>query len=406
MNIVQKLLLVFTILICCQFQSEANKNHFSINSLLDTIPDPIIEYKGNRIMVKSIKVLKKKGKNYKIEYKLVNTGRNKIKLGKSINIPKDLIFQFDNSLLENDLGDAKISIIENIKKQNISIRPGQLMMGNKLKFSYKPIPPSDHIAANDSLQKKEEETLEKPKESPQKNSVDFDHAVKKIVEEVPLNNDELESPRNPSSIENDSFKLDETILVNNPNDSITQNTATSPEKLEDQKAELVVEKNEKKCADLVLENVEIIKNNKRFVQVKYTIKNIGNIPISLHGATKKEIDNIALESYFTRSHNLTRGSIPVDVTFIKKGKKDVMGNLVPGESITQKLKVETSKVTRFTPVLALSLNPNSTIFECDRINNVIFIDIAEKAPEFNNPNINKSKDAKENIEKITNLDQK
>lgn len=404
MNIVQKLILVLTILISCQLKLTASSFSFPINSLVDTLPDPITEYKGNRIMVKSIKVLKKKGKSYKIEYKLVNTGRNKIKLGKPINIPKDLIINFDNSLKENDLIGAKPFIIESIKKQKITIRPGQLMMGNKLKFSLKPIPPSDRIAIDTTTQKKEDEITKLPNENPQvpeKDNVDFDDIVKEIVEEVPLPNNELESPRTPSaSSPTDSIQLTETTLVNVRPSSTSSEVTIQNENEEDDK------KPEKKCADLVLEDVEIVKKNKRFVQVKYTIKNIGNAPISLHGASKKEIDNIALESYFTRSHNLTRGSIPVNIKFIKKGKKDVMGNLVPGESITQKLKVETSKVTRFTPVLALALNPNSTIFECDRVNNVFFIDIAEKAPEFKNPKVIKSKDKKEEIEKITTLDQK
>jgi len=83
MKIVQKLAFVLITLIICQYQLAASSHsHFS-NNLIDTIPQIEPEYKGNRIVVKSIKVIKKKGKNYKIEYKLVNNGRNKIKLGKS-----------------------------------------------------------------------------------------------------------------------------------------------------------------------------------------------------------------------------------------------------------------------------------------------------------------------------------
>ena len=104
---------------------------------------------------------------------------------------------------------------------------------------------------------------------------------------------------------------------------------------------------EKLCADLMIEEVKILKKNKRFILVKYTIKNVGNIPISLHGATKNEIDNIAIQSHFTRSHNLTRGSIPVNLTFVKKGNRDVKGMLAPKKSFSQKLKIEISKISRF-----------------------------------------------------------
>lgn len=453
MKIVQKLVLVLLTFIICQYSLTAKSpTHFNY-IIIDTIPQVEPEYKGNRIVVKSIKVIKKKGKSYKIEYKLVNNGRNKIKLGKPSSIPKDLIIQFDNSLVENDLIDAKSAIIESIKKQSISIRPGQLIMGIKTKFTHRQIPPTDRIASeNKKVLPKEkivENELPKMKESEEQEipKTKLDKSVKDIVEDIPHSDYELENPRNPnqSSPKPDEVKtkkthLGETILVTEnepsnkleiaetesilevlPNKNAEKNEreiisekADKTPKLNIEKEEIIITKvvgtenidtlsnekneeqeiieivkeenienqnsNEKLCADLIIENVKILKKNKRFVLVNYTIKNVGNIPISLHGETKKEMDNIAIQSHFTRSHNLTRGSIPVDISFIKKGNREVKGMMVPGESITLKLKIETSKVTKFTPVLALTLNPSSSNFECNRLNNVFFIDIAEKAP--------------------------
>ena len=55
--------------------------------------------------------------------------------------------------------------------------------------------------------------------------------------------------------------------------------------------------------------------------------------------------------------------------------------LAPKKSFSQKLKIEISKISRFTPVLALTINPLSTNAECNKLNNIFFIDIGEKAPE-------------------------
>lgn len=474
MKIVQKLALVFFTLIICQYSLAATSPSHFTNNFIDTIPQIEPEYKGNRIVVKSIKVIKKKGKSYKIEYKLVNNGRNKIKLGKPSLIPKDLIIQFDKSLAENNLVAAKSVIIERIKKQSFSIRPGQLIMGNKMKFTHQPIPPSDQIATkletvvpiekiveNDLPKIEESENIEIPK-------TEFDKAVKDIIEEIPLPNSELESPRTPyhsprNSDEVEETLLGETILVNenepsekleiegtesilevlptenfeeivkeetieiikeedqeeikitevvkNENiDTISTKEIIEEEIIEIAKEEIPTEENlknenssEKLCPDLIIENVEILKKNKRFILVNYTIKNIGNIPISLHGNSKKEMDNVAIQSHFTRSHNLTRGSILVDISYIKKGNRDKKGMMVPGESITLKLKVEISKVTKFTPVLALTLNPSSANFECNKLNNIFFIDIAEKAPDAINSKPKKYYEG-DSIEKITNIE--
>ncbi len=445
MNVIQRLAIVLIALFICQSPLAATSPSSFTTNFIDTIPQIEPEYKGNRILVKSIEIVKRKGKSYKIEYKLVNNGKNKIKLGKLSEIPSDLIIQFDQSLAENDLVGSKESIIESIKKQKISIRPGQLILGNKVKFTYQPIPPSDRIAVkNETLN---EEVVENKNEGVMENQqieIDqhetapkkFDKAFKEIVEEVPLPKSKLESPRTPTNATNDletilteEKSLDETILINQNNsteklaieetESILEVTPQEKVGQDVEKVNDVVEteneaavqtieaaeetSDEKLCADLIIESAEILKKNKRFVFVNCTIKNVGNVPISLHGDSKKENDNVAIQTHFTRSHNLTRGSIPVDISFVKKGNKDIKGMLVPGETINQKLKIETSKVTKFTPVLALTLNPTSAISECTRLNNIFFIDIEERAPE---PKIltPEKTEATQQIEKVTSLE--
>ena len=425
------LFLLFTFFIC---QHSLAAFSYSFLSTQDTIPVSNVEYMGNRIIVKSIKIVKKRGSKIKIEYNLVNSGRNKIRLGKGKNIPNDLIILFDKSLEENELLASKASFIENLKNQSISIRPGQLMMKNKLKFEYSAIPPSDRIAektsSNEENTSQENETIAQENEITKEEKIEientntpidsekttFEEAVKDIVIEVPLPKDMDKKMEEPD------VELGETILVqedtvSNQEEILETETVLTPSKNEDNnvfdiietlplytekeiktkesnKEEIIVKKEEenvvtisqeKQCADLVMQNVHIIKKKKRYVTIECTITNIGNIPISLFGESKKEADNIAVQAHLTRSGKLTKGAIFVKGFFIKKGLKDKKGTLAPNESFTQKIKIETSKLTKFTPVLTISLDPFHIVKECNELNNVVFINLTEEDAPSSNP---------------------
>jgi hypothetical protein len=431
MKIVQKLVLVIFTLIICQHSLTATSLSYFNNNFIDTIPQVNPTYKVNRIVVKSIKVIRKRGNTYKIKYKLINNGRNKIKLGKPHLIPDDLIFQFDQSLEENELVDAKSSIIESIKKQSISIRPGQLIMGNKIKFTAQLIPPTDRITADIEREVSNEKIIEEeivkskiPEIEQAEDKViptsKFDQDAQGIVEEIPSPKAALESPRTPKKspqnsdgVEAKETLLEETNLAQETEPSKKLNIEEtepfleflpfeSPKKSAVQNAKELGQQNsnEKLCPDLIIERVEILRKNQRFIVINYTIKNVGNIPISLHGESKSKMDNIAIQSHFTRSHNLTRGSIPINTSYIKTGNKDNKSMLAPQEFITLKLKLEIIKVTKFTPVLALTLNPSTASVECNKLNNIFFIDIAEKAPESINSKPKKSP-KKNSIKEIT-----
>lgn len=468
MRINQKLIVILFTLFFGQNSLAAFSNFNTIT--IDTIPEVVQVYKGNRIMVKGIKINKQKGKSIKITYNLKNTGRNKIKLGKKRIPPSDLIIEFDNSLAKNDLTSAKASIIENLKKQDISIRPGQLIMGGKLKFKNIEIPPSDRIAEVEDKPTVEEPTaqtelpqstveeiinseipIEEIEETPSEINPSEAVVVEEIVEstsdemievevptpekvdktilvetppskslnepisavkeiemekeaieevvtiEVPaekeIETEVLETPvvemKETVVIQDQIEEEVETTIIESPVDEIVETT-----KVETPVEEIVTEEientsantiNEKQCPDLAVVKVEVAKKNKRNVTIKYTITNTGNIPIALLGDTKKEEDNISIQVYFTRSEKLTRGAIPVKSFYIKKGLKG-NGFLEPNGTYSGKIKVETSKVTKFTPVLALSIDPNQDTNECTRINNVSFVNITENAaPKSDNP---------------------
>lgn len=124
------------------------------------------------------------------------------------------------------------------------------------------------------------------------------------------------------------------------------------------------------CADLVIESVSIVKRSKKTVTLKYKIKNHGKKPV-LIVADSKQADHkpVSLAFYMSSSDKLTRGSIPLDNTLLKEKKQLTDGILYPKKSMTEVIKLDISKMTRFTPVIILELDPYLAIQECSKTNN-------------------------------------
>jgi hypothetical protein len=124
------------------------------------------------------------------------------------------------------------------------------------------------------------------------------------------------------------------------------------------------------CADLVIESVSIVKRSKKAVTLKYKIKNYGKKPV-LIVADSKQNDHkpVSLAFYMSSSDKLTRGSIPLGNTLLKEKKQLTDGLLYPEKSMTEEIKLDISKMTRFTPVIILELDPYLAIQECSKTNN-------------------------------------
>ncbi len=127
------------------------------------------------------------------------------------------------------------------------------------------------------------------------------------------------------------------------------------------------------CSDLVIESVSIVKKSKNSITLKYKIRNLGRVPVSITGPSKKEEDNLALIFHMSSSNKLTRGSIPLGGTYVKDGKQTQNGKLYPGKSLTNKVKLDISSMTRFTPVIILEIDPYLSVEECDETNNLNYI---------------------------------
>lgn len=321
-----------------------------------------------QIEIKSIRVVKRKGNNIKISYNISNKGKYRLKFGKGKSLPKDLIISFDKTLSSNGLAKLKANILQNLVDSDISIRAGQLIMNSKMKIKNTPIEPNDRIAY-----------LLIEDRTPSTKVVKATTQKEKIKAEIERRKKKKSKRESPSI----SPKRD-----NNPKEkiaSVKKNKSKKERKVRPQlkvspkiEETTVTKPYGKKCADLVLTKAEIVKENKRFVFVEYTIENIGDRPIDMLGQTKKDEDNIAIKIHFTRSEKLTRGAILAKVEFVKKGFKDKKGTLQPKDSYTQKVKISKEKMTKFTPVLAMTLDPFQSVHECSKFNNMFFLTSSDK----------------------------
>ena len=121
------------------------------------------------------------------------------------------------------------------------------------------------------------------------------------------------------------------------------------------------------CADLVVQDIKILKNSKRSVTLEYTITNQGAGPAHLYGKGRILEDNLALRAHMSSSEKISKGAILITGDFLPNapGSKP----LNPDESVTATIKLEKFKMTKFTPYIILELDTFQNIIECDETNN-------------------------------------
>ena len=137
-------------------------------------------------------------------------------------------------------------------------------------------------------------------------------------------------------------------------------------------------KDKEKCPDFLIENITIISQSSKWLELEYTIVNKGLGPANLYGESDGDSDNLALKAYLASSEKLSRGSLPLGGGLVKKNKELKKGILDVDQSYTGTMKLDIRKMTRFTPYVILSLNPFNTINECDKTNNKNHILIEKK----------------------------
>jgi len=138
--------------------------------------------------------------------------------------------------------------------------------------------------------------------------------------------------------------------------------------------ELLREKNE--CPDLIIEEIKVLHHSKKWIELEYTIANIGKGPATIYGGGEdKATASLAIRAHLSGVPRLSKGAIPVGRVLVKGGLEDKSGLLHPNERFVAKIKVDTRSKTRYMNILILSLETNQLNYECDRTNNTKAIEL-------------------------------
>lgn len=120
------------------------------------------------------------------------------------------------------------------------------------------------------------------------------------------------------------------------------------------------------CAELVFDTVLVEAWNERSMLLRYFLRNEGNAPAHLFA---KNIEPL-IKLYFVSGTKLTRGAIPAGSTRIRKGRETLDGVLMPGQVLEGVVKIDLSNRSKFSPNVALELDPAQVVDECGRTGNV------------------------------------
>lgn len=130
------------------------------------------------------------------------------------------------------------------------------------------------------------------------------------------------------------------------------------------------------CSDLAFDTVYIMRYTDESILLRYIVGNKGPEPAYLLGKKKSDRDNLAIQAFFTTGLKRTRGSIPADITYIKKDMETLDGWLMPGQLLAGEILVKLKNRTKFTPNIILELDPFQVISDCKRQNNQFLLQLS------------------------------
>ena len=299
-------------------------------------PEPI--YQGYRLHLANIDLLKRNDRQLEIKCMVINTGRKEVKLGETQSFEGLMQWQFDESLEANALQDFRKEITATLLKQKKALAAGSIWKDVVLKVSIK------------------DKETPKPK----------DNAKQKIKEE------EIVAVEEVKEVEEIEADLEEKEIETSSEEEI----AKVVEEVEEIKEDLVVKGEEMeaddddaRCADLVLESIKVLRKNNRWANIEYTIRNQGRKAAAIRGKSKSDKDNITLRISMCSNEKLNKGAAMIGGAFVTSSDKDPKLKLQPNETLTTRLRVDISHVSKYFPYLIFELDADNQIQECDETNN-------------------------------------
>ncbi len=334
---------------------------------------PAISYDGQRIFLETVEIKQgKKGKS-KVTAKLINTG--KVELNNIFFSNQSVLLNTHQGVIktigQKGLEDLYYSVAN--EKWNLAIGQTLSLSFDLIKKPVKSIQPqeneTEYSKITDSKLEKEAKQIESDKA--EENELMTQKIIDKIeiIEEDPKVKTKIEVEEKHSEQEVVQEDLEELALVNTEVEENSKETI-SEEPTNDELENL--EKN--KCSDLMIQNLEIVKQTKKTATIRYTIVNNGEGRAQLSKQSKNE-QNLAVRAFLSSSNKLSRGAITLGGEILKLS--DDQQQLKSGEQYIGIIKLPLYKLTKFTPYVVLQVDPYQQLIECDETNNVNTINLLE-----------------------------
>jgi len=288
---------------------------FSLLCSLTAIGQPNKTYTGYRVYLADLEVLQQTDKMLKIAFRTVNTGRQDLEFGQeNTESMKKMVVRFD-PVFENGKMQTHIAdIIGSLKRQEFAVVAGKISPKRQMEVQLN--------SGNSGAAAPPSQDISKITSTP-------------VAETNPISPD-------------DQKKNEETTTTTIPDESLYFDAET--------------------CPDLRIESIRVLKQKRNYITIEYTIKNNGKGPANLEGTSKSEDDNIAVKAFMTSSSKLTKGALVLGGAVVENRSKNA-GPLLPGETYTTKIRLDTNTMTKFTPVIILELDTFGQVRECDETNN-------------------------------------
>ena len=274
-------------------------------------------YTGYRVYLANLRVLQQSDNMLKIAFQTVNTGRQDLEFGQeNTESMQKMVVRFDPVFEQGKMQPHLNDIITALKREEFAVVAGKISPKREMEVS---------------LNNGNSGAAPAPSE---------------IVTEISTPTPTTPTPTTPTVIE------EKEPVIETTSTPIDESVYYDPQT----------------CPDLQIEAIRVAKQKKNYIIIEYTIKNIGKGPANLEGNTKSKDDNIAVKAFMTSSSKLNKGALVLGGDVVGNRSKNA-GPLMPGESHTTKIRLETNSMTKFTPVIILELDTFGQVRECDETNN-------------------------------------
>lgn len=133
--------------------------------------------------------------------------------------------------------------------------------------------------------------------------------------------------------------------------------------------------NGEQCPDLIIRDLEVVQQSRKYATVAYTILNVGDTAIDLRGSNlKSDKDNLAVKLYFSRDDKLQLGDVLIGGFYLDKDLPPD-GLLLPNAVYMSSIRINIKKQTSLTPYIIFDVDGWQDFQECDETNNQAAIKI-------------------------------